>query len=381
MIYNDFKELKISGMAMGTMRLPQNSKDPGDINEKETFEMVDYAMANGVNYYDTAWGYHSGNSEIVMGKALARHPREKFYLADKFPGYDLANMSKVEEIFEKQLEKCQVDYFDFYLIHNLCELNVDEYLNPANGIKEYMKKQLENGRIKHLGFSIHAGMEVFDKFMEYYGDLMEFCQIQLNYLDYEFQDAKAKIKKLRELGMGVWVMEPVRGGKLADLGEPFNSRLKAMKPDKPIVDWAYMFLQSIPEVVTVLSGASSLEQIKYNIKAFEKKEQLNEKQFEELLQVARDMTVPGSVPCTSCRYCIDHCPQGLDIPHLLNLYNEEKFTKGGFIAPMALGAIEKDKKPESCLGCGACQQVCPQGIKIAEVMKDFVEIMKSNPNA
>lgn len=380
MIYKDFRGEKISNMAMGTMRLPQNSKDPADIDEKQTFDMVDYAMKNGINYYDTAWGYHNGQSEIVMGKALARYDRKSFYLADKFPGYDLANMGKIKEIFEKQLEKCQVEYFDFYLIHNLCELNLKEYLNPANGIKEYLIEQLQNGRIKHLGFSVHAGMDVLDKFLDYYGDILEFGQIQLNYLDWDFQDAKAKVKKLSELGMGIWVMEPARGGKLADLGEQFNKILKQMNSDREIVDWAYMFVKSIPEVTTVLSGVSSLEQIQHNVEIFSGNDKLSDSEKDELIQVAKDMTIPGSVPCTACKYCIEHCPQKLDIPYLLSLYNEEKFTKGGFIAPMALRALSEEEKPKSCIGCKSCEQVCPQGIKVSEIMKAFVEIMKKNPN-
>ena len=153
MIYRDFQDLKLSALGMGAMRLPVVDGDDARIDEAAAFEMVDLAMKSGVNYYDTAWGYHNGNSELVMGKALARYPRESFYLATKFPGYDLSNMPKVQEIFEKQLEKCQVEYFDFYLFHNVCEMNIDAYLDPQYGIYEYLLEQKKNGRIRHLGFS------------------------------------------------------------------------------------------------------------------------------------------------------------------------------------------------------------------------------------
>src|SRR5699024_749079 len=166
--------------------------------ESAAQEMVDYAMEHGVNYYDTAWGYHNGNSELVMGKALSKYPRDSYYLATKFPGYDLSNMDKVEEIFEKQLEKCGVEYFDFYLFHNVCEMNIDAYLNREYGIYEYLLKQKKEGRIRHLGFSAHGSVEVMKRFLEAYGKDMEFCQIQLNYLDWSFQDAKGKVELLNQ---------------------------------------------------------------------------------------------------------------------------------------------------------------------------------------
>ena len=193
MIYRDFQDLKLSALGMGAMRLPVVDGDESKIDEAASFAMVDEAMNSGINYYDTAWGYHSGNSELVMGKALSRYSREKFYLASKFPGYDLSNMPKVKEIFEKQLEKCQVEYFDFYLFHNVCEMNIDAYLDPKYGIYDYLMEQKKNGRIRHLGFSAHGDYDVMKRFLEAYGKDMEFCQIQLNYLDWEFQDAKRKV--------------------------------------------------------------------------------------------------------------------------------------------------------------------------------------------
>ena len=371
MIYREFQGLKLSALGMGAMRLPVMDGDDSRIDEEAAKAMVDYAMSQGVNYYDTAWGYHGGQSELVMGRALKKYPRDSFYLATKFPGYDLSNMDKAEEIFEKQLEKCGVEYFDFYLFHNVCEMNIDAYLDPKYGIHEYLMQQKENGRIRHLGFSAHGSYDVMRRFLEAYGRDMEFCQIQLNYLDWKFQDAENKVKLLDEYRIPVWVMEPLRGGKLASLAEEDEAKLTALRPEEKIPAWAFRFLQSLPEVTVTLSGMSNMEQLQENIRTFGEERPLNEEERQTLLDIADGMVKKIAVPCTACHYCVSHCPQGLDIPHLLSLYNEHSFTGGGFIAPMALSAISKDKWPSACIGCRSCEAVCPQQIKISEVMADF----------
>ncbi len=375
MVYKDFQDIKLSQLGMGTMRLPVIDGDDSNIDVAATEEMVAYAMKEGINYYDTAWGYHAGNSELVMGKVLSKYPRESFYLATKFPGYDLSNMPKVEEIFEKQLEKCQVSYFDFYLFHNVCEMNIDAYLDETYDIYNYLIKQKENGRIRHLGFSAHGSYEVMKRFLEAYGTDMEFCQIQLNYLDWSFQDAKAKVELLCEYNIPIWVMEPLRGGKIAKLSENIEKNLNSLRPDEKIPAWAFRFLQSIPEVTVVLSGMSNMEQLQENIKTFETNQPLEKQEMDTLLEIADGM-LKGTLPCTSCHYCVSHCPQGLDIPSLLELYNEHSFTGGGFIAPMALMAVPEDKRPNACVGCRSCEAVCPQQIKISEAMADFTAKLK-----
>ena len=371
MVYKDFQDLKLSALGMGAMRLPVIDGDDGKIDEQAAFDMVDYAFSQGINYYDTAWGYHNGQSELVMGRALKRYPREKFYLATKFPGYDLANMDKVEEIFEKQLEKCQVEYFDFYLFHNVCEMNIDAYLDEKYGIFDYLMKQKKAGRIRHLGFSAHGNIDVMERFLKAYGKEMEFCQIQLNYMDWEFQDAKGKVELLKQYHLPVWVMEPLRGGRLVRLSTEDEAKLKALRPDETIPAWAFRFLQSIPQVTMVLSGMSNMEQLKENIKTFQEEKPLTEQEKKELLDVADQIVKKKGVPCTACHYCVCHCAQGLDIPRLLALYNEHQVTGGGFIAPMALSALPEDKRPGACIGCRSCEAVCPQQIHVSEVMADF----------
>ena len=375
MIYRDFQDMKLSGLGMGAMRLPVIDGDDSRIDETKTQAMVDYAMEQGVNYYDTAWGYHDGHSETVMGKALSRYPRESYYLATKFPGYDLSNMDKVEEIFEKQLEKCGVEYFDFYLFHNVCEMNIDAYLDEKYGIYEYLMKQKEAGRIRHLGFSAHGNLDVMKRFLDAYGKDMEFCQIQLNFLDWTFQGAKEKAELLKEWNIPVWVMEPLRGGKLAKLAAEDEKALKALRPEENIPAWAFRFLQSVPGVTMVLSGMSNLQQMQDNIHTFAEDKPLTEKEMDTLLQIADGMVKKIVLPCTACHYCTSHCPQGLPIPELLALYNEHCFTEGGFIAPMALAAYPPEKLPSACIGCRSCEAVCPQQIKISEAMADFAQKM------
>ena len=259
MIYNEYKDLKLSALGLGSMRLPVVDGDDTNIDVEAAREMVAYAMKAGINYYDTAYGYHGGNSEIVMGSLLTEYERGSFFLASKFPGYDLKNMGHVEEIFEEQLKKCQTPYFDFYMFHNVCEMNIDGYLDPKNGILDYLLEQKRNGRIRHLGFSTHGDIDCMTRFLEAYGEHMEFCQIELNYFDYKFQDARGKVNLLDEWNIPVWVMEPVRGGQLAELPQEATDRLKQARPDEAVPAWAFRFLQSIPSVTVTLSGMSDME--------------------------------------------------------------------------------------------------------------------------
>ena len=379
MVYKKFQDLRLSALGMGAMRLPVVEGKDSHIDEAAARQMVAAAMAGGINYYDTAWGYHGGQSEPVMGRLLRDYPRESFYLATKFPGYDLSNMDKVEEIFTAQLERCQVDYFDFYLFHNVCEMNIDHYLNPAHGIHRYLMEQKRKGRIRHLGFSAHGGIEVIRRFLEAYGRDMEFCQLQLNYLDYEFQEAKAKVALMKEWGIPVWVMEPLRGGQLSKLTPEQAAPLRALRPEESVPAWAFRFLQSLPEVTVTLSGMSSLPQLEENIAVFGEERPLSSVEWEALMEVAAGMIRQNVLPCTACRYCVSHCPQGLDIPGLLALYNEHKLSGGGFIAPMALMAVATEKQPRACIGCRSCEAVCPQQIRISEGLADFAKQLEHSP--
>ena len=381
MIYNNFQDLKLSALGMGNMRLPVIDGNDNAIDVDQSREMIDYCMKQGVNYYDTAYGYHGGNSELVVGELLQRYPRESFYLASKFPGYDLSNMPKVKEIFEEQLKKCRVEYFDFYLFHNVCELNLNQYLDPQYGIYDYLMEQKKNGRIRHLGFSAHGDIDCMTRFLEAYGKDMEFCQIELNYFDYLFQDAKSKVELLDEWNIPIWVMEPVRGGQLATLSDEYAEKLKVLRPEEDTVAWAFRFLQTFTSVTMTLSGMSNIEQVKANIRTYEENKPLNDAEMNQLLEIASDMISKTTVPCTGCHYCVSKCPKELDIPQLLKLYNEAMVSGSGeFIAIMALASLDQDKQPECCIGCQSCEKVCPQTIKIPEELKKFAVKMGRNIN-
>ncbi len=376
MIYRNFQNLELSALGMGCMRLPVKDQNESDIDMAATREMVAYAFEKGINYFDTAWGYHNGQSEIVMGEILSDYPRERFYLASKFPGYDLTLMDKVEEIFEKQLKKCRVDYFDFYLFHNVCEMNIEGYLDPKYGIFEYLIEQKKNGRIRHLGFSAHGNLDTMKRFLEAYGEQMEFCQLQINWLDWEFQNAREKVELVRSYNIPIWVMEPLRGGSLVKLASQYEEKLRTIRPCATNAEWAFRYVQSIPDAIVTLSGMSNFEQLKENIATYEAEKPLCTEEIETLYDIAREMTSHNTLPCTACRYCTSHCPMELNIPWLIELYNEHIYTGGGFIAPMALGALDKSKLPSACLGCRACEAVCPQKIKISDMMTDFAGKLK-----
>ena len=377
MQYFDFHGLKLSALGFGAMRLPVIDGDDNRIDEPTAVEMVDYAYDHGINYFDTAWGYHGGNSERVLGHALARYPRESFYLADKFPGYDVSSFGKHEQIFEEQLKRCGVDYFDFYLMHNVCELNIEQYLDDERfGTLSYFIEQVRAGRIKHLGFSAHGNFETFMRFLEAYGDVVEFAQIQLNYMDWEFQNARAKVEALQERGLAIMVMEPLRGGILVGIDEERMAPLRALRPETNDVEWAFSFLGSIDGMGTILSGMSNMDQLRENIALFDHDLALSEEEQGVLLELGRKLASAKGVPCTACHYCTSHCPKDLDIPRLLELYNEHLSRPDfAFIAPMALGAMPMEKHPSACIGCGSCADVCPQQIDIPGALAHFAELM------
>ncbi len=376
MIYKEFKGKKLSALGMGCMRLPTYGEDK-TIDEAKTAEMFDYAIKNGINYFDTAWGYHDGKSELVVGKLLEKYPRESFYLASKFPGYSKETWGRAKEIFEKQLEKCRVDHFDFYLIHNVSEGNIDAYLDEKYGDVMYFVKMREEGKIGHLGFSTHANLGNMRRFLDKYGKYMEFCQIQLNWLDWRLQKAEAKVAMMKEYGdIPVWVMEPVRGGKLATLEEAYAKQLQTHREDESIPAWAFRFIQSIPEVCVTLSGMSDFEQVKANIKTFSEEKPLSGDEWSTLMSIADSMVGRKTLNCTACRYCTTYCPQGLDIPRIIEHYNEHTVSGRSEVSPRMIASYAADKLPTACIGCRSCEEVCPQNIEISEMMSDFAAKIK-----
>ena len=376
MIYSDFQKEKLSLLGFGAMRLPCLAD--GSIDENQVAEMTRMAMEAGVNYFDTAYPYHGGESERVMGRVLSKYPRERYQLATKYPGHQiLSDGYNPAVIFEEQLQKCGVDYFDFYLLHNVNEKSMEVYMDPKWGILDYFKEQKRLGRIRHLGFSSHAQVEGLEKFLDYCGGDMEFCQIQLNYMDWTLQRAKEKYDLLTARGIPVWVMEPVRGGKLAALNPADSAKLKAIRPEASDASWGFRFLQGLPNVKMVLSGMSNMEQMQDNLATFAQRDTLTPAETELMLSIARGMM--DSIPCTACRYCCEGCPKGLDIPSLLSVYNEIRVTPT-VNAAMRVEFLPEEKKPTACIACGKCARSCPQNIDIPKVLKELAEKLTTIPS-
>lgn len=379
MLTNNFQELSLSRLGFGTMRLPllPGQTDPTAIDEKQVDQMIDYALAHGVNYFDTAHPYHGGLSERVVGRSLARHPRESWYLADKYPGHQIAERYDPAAIFEEQLAKCGVDYFDFYLLHNVYENSIQVYMDPQWGIVDYFVEQKRLGRIRHLGFSCHGGLETLKAFLDYCGDKMEFCQLQLNYLDWTLQQGREKYELLTGRNIPVWVMEPIRGGRLARLSEAELDTLRRLRPEEDGAAWALRFLQGLPNVKMILSGMSNLEQMEQNVATFTQDRPLTEGERAALLDLAEGMK--DSIPCTACRYCCDGCPMGLDISAMIAACNEARFALSANIR-MRFDALPEDKRPAACIACGKCARTCPQGIDVPGALKELAQAMEKIPD-
>jgi predicted aldo/keto reductase-like oxidoreductase len=334
--------------------------------------MVARAFEAGVNYFDTAWVYHEEQSEIFAGKILSKFPRDKYHLATKMPVWLLESGNDLERIFSEQLKKCRVDHFDFYLLHNIG----GETYNMAlkYGVYEFLRHKKEAGYIKYLGFSIHDGPELLANALEW-GE-WDFAQIQLNYIDWDTLDAKSQYKLIVGRGIPVVVMEPVRGGALANLGDEAAGILRAAGPNASQASWAVRYAASLPGVVTVLSGMTTLEQVEDNLKTMSAFKPLSGDERSALARVAASYRSSGTIPCTGCRYCMD-CPSGVDIPRVFAIYNHFKTihtsnpVMGEIVFRNNYRTLSDEQKARNCVACGVCKSHCPQGIDIPEFMKEI----------
>ena len=303
MYYNELNGLKVSALGLGNMRLPKVEGQGEKIDREKAQEIVDYAMSHGITYFDTAYRYHGGESELFLGEAMKKYPRGSYLLASKFPGHMMEKKENgmmgftsllaghpdttVDALFHEQLRKCQTDYFDFYLLHNVSEKSLVFYNDPEIGIVDYLLEQKRQGKIRHLGFSSHAvSAETIDDFLKRYEGVFEFVQIQLNYMDWKIQDAKAKVEVIARHGLKIVVMEGVRGGRLANLPAPQMEKLQAVRPADSAARWALRWLQGIPEVAVVLSGMSTLDQIVENVETFREPNPVSPAEKELLQEVA-----------------------------------------------------------------------------------------------
>lgn len=364
-------DVKVSLLGMGCMRLPKVDPEKEDIDYEKAQEIIDYAYANGVNYFDTAYGYHGGQSELFVGQALKKYPRESFFLASKMPIWCVKEKGDVERIFNEQLQRCQTDYFDFYLFHSQNAANFQKC--QEFGVYEFLSQMKAEGKIRRLGFSFHDTPEVLRHICDTYP--WDFAQIQLNYLDWEMQDAKTQYQILNDREIPVIVMEPVRGGVLASPCEAADILFREERPDKSVASWAIRFAASLLGVLTVLSGMSNMEQVRDNVDTMTRFEPLTDREREVIDEALEAYRKKDTVPCTGCRYCMD-CPFGVDIPKMFSLYNHYVLDRDGEDYLEAYEAQPESERADQCQACGACMEKCPQHIRIPDQMVTIRETVE-----
>ena len=359
-------------LGFGCMRLPTLTKDKPDIDEELAYKMIDYAYQHGVNYFDTAYPYHHGLSEIFIGKALKKYPRESFYLANKMPSWLIKGPEDAIRIFNEQLEKCQVEYFDFYLCHALGSEQFKPYLIP--GVMDFLYQMKKEKKIRHLGFSFHDTYEVLDKIIHTYE--WDFVQLQLNYLDWDFIKAKKQYEIVEKYGIPCVIMEPVRGGTLANLCEESQQIFKKYNPDVSVASWAIRYAASKDNAMLVLSGMSNLEQTVDNVKTMSNFTKITEGEQKVIDQALEVYLNSQTIPCTSCGYCMP-CPHGVDIPGNFRIYNQFSISKNRWNLLDEYQENLKDKNANFCISCGDCLELCPQKIEIPDRMSEISQLVVS----
>lgn len=364
---------RISILGLGCMRLPKIDPEKPDIDEEKALEMVDYAYRHGINYYDTAWPYHGGASEEFMGRALKRYDRSSFFLATKMPVWLVENEADAERIFHEQLAHLQTDYFDYYLLHATNRERMEGW--KKSGVYDFCRRMKEEGKIRNLGFSFHDTPDVLQEIVDNFE--FDFAQIQFNYLDYELQNAKAQYEILTSHHLPVIVMEPVRGGALADLCEESNAIFRAAKPDASIASWALRYAMSPENMMVVLSGMSNMEQLQDNISTADHFQPLTEEERAVVNNALETFKKNNTVPCTACRYC-QPCPAGVEIPRIFTAWNQYKISKNWNNFQNAYNEIPEEGRAHNCVACGACMEQCPQHIQIPQLMEEIAAEYEKN---
>ena len=364
-------EITMPLLGFGLMRLPQ--KD-GNVDYATSEKMVQMAMDAGCNYFDTAYMYLRGESEKFVGKVLSKFPRDKYFLTSKMPIAMMNSEADNERIFKEQLERTKAGYFDFYFLHWLNEAHWEK----AQRLKtlDFMKKMKAEGKIRRIGFSFHGGPEVLEKIAKSYP--WELAQIQLNYLDWTLYRSKEQYEILTKLGIPVVVMEPLRGGALANLNDEATRVFKAADPDASPASWAFRFAGSLPNVICVLSGMTKMEHLEDNIRTFTDFKPLDDKERATIEAALAAYRKTGAIPCTACRYCTP-CPVGVDIPRIFGLYNHYKVTGNYMQFRMIYDKLTEDERASACIGCGTCLKKCPQKINIPEELKKIDAELKRPP--
>lgn len=371
-------------LAFGMMRLPLlDENDEASVDFNQVCEMADLFLKKGFTFFDTAYPYHMGKSEVAFRKAVVeRYPRDSYIVADKLPLFSITSEDQLEPIFSEQLERTGLDYFDYYLMHNVSGFSETGFLDVDSFA--FANKKKEEGKIKHLGLSTHANAEYLDNILTMHPE-MEFVLLQINYLDWENEGVESR--KCYEVACKhnkpVLVMEPFKGGFLSNVPPEAEKLMKDYNPDASIVSWALRFVLSLDNVCMVLTGASSLEQLKQNIEDFENFTPLNEEEYEIIAKVRDIINSNITVECTKCKYCLDACPEDINIPKLFDLYNNEKIQDLGAWTAVGNAYVNYSKLPgvglaSDCTECEMCVEECPQHINIPEVMKDVAKTFETD---
>ena len=393
---------KISILGYGCMRFPTIGDDKSAIDEEMSQILVDEAIRRGVNYFDTAWPYHGGNSETFIGKALKKYPRDSFFLASKFPTFKEPTLEEGKEIFETQLKKCQVEYFDYYMLHALMNLDIFKKVYEERGLLDYLLEQKKAGRIKNLGWSFHGNKELFEYVMAKDVD-WDFLLIQLNYVDWIFEpekrrngvegempNAKWMYDLLTERNIPIIVMEPLLGGQLARVNRDAAAILKGARPEDSPAKWAFRFAGSLPNVLTVLSGMTFMEHLVDNARTYSPLDPISDDEMKILEKAARALREKHTIPCTACRYCMP-CPYGLDIPTAFTHYNKcvnennipedsmhPDYARARKAFLIGYDRVASDlRQADKCTECRRCIPLCPQQIDIPAEMLRIAKIMQS----
>ncbi len=366
MDYRSFKEKQISLLGFGAMRFPM--KNDG-IDSEQVTKMFDYAMENGINYFDTSYIYHGGKSETTLREYLVkRYPRDKFYLANKLSTWLTETREDYEKMFNEELTRCGVDYFDFYLVHSLDKNKIENI--TKNGAFEFLKEKKEKGLIKHIGFSFHGDYPTFKYLIDTYSDIVEFVQLQINYVDYEIIESDKCYELAKKHGIPVVVMEPVKGGFLADFTPDVNKMLTDKEPNNSIASWAMRYAGTFENVFCVLSGMSNMSQLEDNIKTYTDFAPLTSLDQKLLEDVVLENSKVSTIQCTACDYC-DKCPENINIKGVFRLYNSFKKSPSGWNDRMAYATF--NVKADKCIECGLCEDVCPQKLEIVAGLKQAHE--------
>jgi predicted aldo/keto reductase-like oxidoreductase len=363
MTYREIGGTKVSLLGFGCMRFP--TLPDGKIDKAQAKEMLELAYKSGVTYFDTAWPYHGGESELVTAEIMKQFPRESFMFATKLPLWEVHSLDDAKRIFEKQLEKLRTDYIDFYLLHAINKERWEAML--TYGVVDWCLEQQKLGRIKKFGFSFHDEYSTFDTVIHY--RKWDFCQIQLNYMDTDSQAGIKGYKDCEELGVPVVIMEPVKGGSLATFSDDVTAPLKAVNPDASVASWAMRYVGEMPAISVVLSGMSNMEQVRDNLKTFEDFKPFSETETAAITAHIGRVKGLVNIGCTWCNYCMP-CPSGVNIPRIFGLWNDyAKYHNAGHVNWNWTREIPDSQKPKNCIECGACESHCPQSLKIIDGLK------------